>query len=224
LKTVTTIVLSLLLAAPATGFFTPQILAIVLGGALLLMGVIGGGFELKEVKIPQLGQTARVFATLCGALLLIVGLRMSNQNDITPPTNTTSATDANKNKPADSVTTIKQTTGRELTQTVAAKYRSLLQPHRGKQVEILYCPDADSVTFTNEFVELLQSAGLKTPHFTQSFGACSAEYGRVIARDPGLLRVLTDLLTEISGHSPLLQPEKVPHNDDDAAAIVIGSK
>jgi hypothetical protein len=118
-----------------------------------------------------------------------------------------------------------QSNGRVITETVKAKYLERLKTYKDKQVEVVYCPEPEASTFTDALVHLLQEAGLRTPHFVPSDGACSAEYGRIIARDPGLLDILRGLLTEIDGgHPPLLQPDKVPQNSDDAAAVVIGSK
>jgi hypothetical protein len=49
-----------------------EALRFVFGAVLLLTGIVGGGFEIKDLKIPKVGWVARVVATLCG-LLFIVG-------------------------------------------------------------------------------------------------------------------------------------------------------
>jgi hypothetical protein len=50
--------------------------AFVFGGVLLLVGIIGGGFEVKEVKIPRVGWAPRLFATLAGFLFLCIGVNV----------------------------------------------------------------------------------------------------------------------------------------------------
>lgn len=55
-----------------------ETIVLVLGGLLLLSAVVGGGFEVKEVKIPRISGWARALAGIAGALLLAVGISMSN--------------------------------------------------------------------------------------------------------------------------------------------------
>jgi hypothetical protein len=66
---------------------TPQIVVVVLGGILILAGLLGGGFELKELKMPRVGGVARVLSLVAGIVLLGLGLKMTPQNtsDATPP-------------------------------------------------------------------------------------------------------------------------------------------
>jgi hypothetical protein len=48
--------------------------AFVFGGLLLLVGIVGGGFEVRELKIPRVGWAPRLFATLAGLTFLYIGL------------------------------------------------------------------------------------------------------------------------------------------------------
>jgi hypothetical protein len=47
------------------------------GGLLLVTGLLGGGFELRELKIPKVGRIARVFATGAGIACIILGLGLA---------------------------------------------------------------------------------------------------------------------------------------------------
>jgi hypothetical protein len=47
-----------------------QTALILLGALLLLVGIIGGGFEIKELKIPKVGIFPRIAALTLGVLLI----------------------------------------------------------------------------------------------------------------------------------------------------------
>jgi hypothetical protein len=53
-----------------------ELVVFALGALLLLTGIIGGGFELKELKIPPVGRVARVLSTAAGAVLILLGIGM----------------------------------------------------------------------------------------------------------------------------------------------------
>jgi hypothetical protein len=53
---------------------TLQIVCFSFGALLLLAAIIGGGFELKELKIPKLARAARIFAFVLG--VFFVGVPM----------------------------------------------------------------------------------------------------------------------------------------------------
>jgi hypothetical protein len=55
--------------------FQVPVLAMMLGGLLLLIGVVGGGFEVKELKIPKVATFPRLISSAFGLMLLFVGLR-----------------------------------------------------------------------------------------------------------------------------------------------------
>ncbi len=51
-----------------------EIVAFIFGGLLLLVGILGGGFELKELKVPKVGRGSRIIASIAGVIFIIVGL------------------------------------------------------------------------------------------------------------------------------------------------------
>ena len=56
------------------------ILLLVLGSLLLVVGIIGGGFEVKELKIPRVGTGSRILAGMVGALLIVIGVGINDPN------------------------------------------------------------------------------------------------------------------------------------------------
>lgn len=67
---------------------TVEFVVISLGALLLLTGIIGGGFEIRELKIPQVGRIARILSTVVGIMLMLTGIGMAAQPSSTdsPPT------------------------------------------------------------------------------------------------------------------------------------------
>lgn len=63
---------------------TANILLLTFGGILLLAAVIGGGFEIKEIKIPKIGFGGRILAGIVGFLFLFLGLRASSDQAPAP--------------------------------------------------------------------------------------------------------------------------------------------
>ena len=49
------------------------------GGILLFVGVLGGGFELKELKVPKVGVGVRVLSTIVGLVFVCLGFSTSTQ-------------------------------------------------------------------------------------------------------------------------------------------------
>jgi hypothetical protein len=63
-----------------------QLITFTFGAMLLLIGILGGGFEIKELKIPQVGRVPRFLAASVGALFIILGVGMeSGGSTLTPP-------------------------------------------------------------------------------------------------------------------------------------------
>ena len=56
---------------------SPDLLLFGVGGLLLVTGLLGGGFELRELKIPQVGRVARVCATGAGGACILLGFGLS---------------------------------------------------------------------------------------------------------------------------------------------------
>lgn len=51
-----------------------DILAFVVGAALIVIGIFGGGMEVKEIKVPKIAGLARVAAFGVGLLFVVVGI------------------------------------------------------------------------------------------------------------------------------------------------------
>lgn len=51
-----------------------KILTFILGSILLLIGIFGGGFQVKELKIPQIGKFSRFVATSLGIFFIVLSL------------------------------------------------------------------------------------------------------------------------------------------------------
>jgi hypothetical protein len=56
----------------------PELLLFGVGCLLLVTGLLGGGFELRELKVPQVGRVARVLATVFGGACIVLGLGMTS--------------------------------------------------------------------------------------------------------------------------------------------------
>ena len=56
---------------------SPALLLFGVGGLLLVTGVLGGGFELRELKVPRVGRLARVLATGAGGACIVLGLGLN---------------------------------------------------------------------------------------------------------------------------------------------------
>lgn len=63
----------------------PELLLLAVGALLLVTGLLGGGFELRELKIPKVGRVARVLATGAGVLCIVLGIGMTSVAEPTPP-------------------------------------------------------------------------------------------------------------------------------------------
>ncbi len=48
------------------------------GAILLLVAIIGGGFEVREFKIPKVGWAARLIAGFAGAVFVLIGFGLSS--------------------------------------------------------------------------------------------------------------------------------------------------
>lgn len=61
-----------------------EIVSFVFGGILLFVGVVGGGFEVKELKVPKVGMGVRVVATIVGLLFVCLGFGTNSANSAKP--------------------------------------------------------------------------------------------------------------------------------------------
>lgn len=64
-----------------------DVLAFAFGGVLLLVGILGGGFELKELKIPRVGGIIRLVTLLAGTCFITLGIGL-NSSVKAPPSQT----------------------------------------------------------------------------------------------------------------------------------------
>lgn len=51
-----------------------EIVSFAVGSVLVLIGILGGGFEVKEIKIPKVGMGVRIVALLAGGLFVCLGI------------------------------------------------------------------------------------------------------------------------------------------------------
>lgn len=60
---------------------TIDIISFLVGSSFILIAVIGGGFDIKFLKIPQVSARARVFSLIGGLFFIILGLSLSGRID-----------------------------------------------------------------------------------------------------------------------------------------------
>jgi hypothetical protein len=53
---------------------TLQTLSFIFGALLLLVGILGGGFEIKEVRIPTIATGGRVVSSIAGLVFIAVAM------------------------------------------------------------------------------------------------------------------------------------------------------
>lgn len=61
-------------------------IAFIAGIVLLTLSLIGGGIEIKEIRIPHIGNIPRIMSFLSGITLMVIGLKLSgfSMHDIIP--------------------------------------------------------------------------------------------------------------------------------------------
>jgi hypothetical protein len=47
------------------------------GSLLMLVAILGGGFEVKELKVPKVGPASRIAACACGMLFIFLGIYLN---------------------------------------------------------------------------------------------------------------------------------------------------
>jgi hypothetical protein len=55
-----------------------QLVAFAFGGVLLFVGVLGGGFEVKELKVPKVGAGVRILSAIVGVIFIVLGFSGSS--------------------------------------------------------------------------------------------------------------------------------------------------
>jgi hypothetical protein len=53
---------------------TLEVVSFILGGLLIATAVVGGGFEIKEIRMPRVGAGARIGALVVGLLFIVMSL------------------------------------------------------------------------------------------------------------------------------------------------------
>jgi hypothetical protein len=53
---------------------TLEVISFAIGGLLIATAIVGGGFEIKEIKMPKVGPGARTGALVVGTLFILMGL------------------------------------------------------------------------------------------------------------------------------------------------------
>lgn len=76
---------------------TTEVLAFIFGCILVLIGIIGGGFEVKELKIPKVGWPTRVIAIIGGIDFISLGIELP---DLGKPVTTQPSAIEPKQRPA----------------------------------------------------------------------------------------------------------------------------
>jgi hypothetical protein len=62
---------------------TPEIISFVFGVLLILIGILGGGFEVRKVKIAKVGPGTRLLAAVSGLSFITLGIAIQSR-DTTP--------------------------------------------------------------------------------------------------------------------------------------------
>jgi hypothetical protein len=71
---------------------TLAILLATLGGILVLVGLVGGGFTFSGSVMPRVGKFARVPCFIVGAILLIAGISIAVSSQVSPASTTATGT------------------------------------------------------------------------------------------------------------------------------------
>lgn len=62
---------------------TLQTMPFIFGALLLAVGILGGGFEVKEIKISNASTSVRMLASLVGLVFMVVGLDYGHPTALT---------------------------------------------------------------------------------------------------------------------------------------------
>lgn len=74
----------------------PHALLIILGGVFILIGLLGGGFEISGVKVPLISNYVRFISVLLGAMFLLIGVAPSVLPQLVQQINTSKGESAAK--------------------------------------------------------------------------------------------------------------------------------
>ena len=63
---------------------TLQTMSFIFGALLLAVGILGGGFEVKEIKVSNVTTSARIAAAIAGIVFIVLGFWEPNLNPLAP--------------------------------------------------------------------------------------------------------------------------------------------
>jgi hypothetical protein len=63
---------------------TIEAISFIIGGILIGTAIIGGGFEIKEIKMPHVGAGPRFFSLIVGSFFILIGLGMWELQQVNP--------------------------------------------------------------------------------------------------------------------------------------------
>lgn len=55
----------------------PPVVLLLIGGLLLLIALVGGGLEVKELRIPKIERLARLFCGVAGVVFVLLGINFN---------------------------------------------------------------------------------------------------------------------------------------------------
>ena len=58
---------------------TPEIISFAFGVLLILIGILGGGFEVRKLKIPKVGPGGRILAAVGGLSCITLGIGIQSR-------------------------------------------------------------------------------------------------------------------------------------------------
>lgn len=62
-----------------------ETMSFILGGILIAAALFGGGFEIKELKLPQIGAIARVLTAIVGIVFIWLAIYIHSKNPGSEP-------------------------------------------------------------------------------------------------------------------------------------------
>lgn len=67
---------------------TLEIASFIFGGLLILIGLLGGGFEVKEIKVPKVRLPSRLISAVVGIIFVALGVALHSPSNlpVEPPT------------------------------------------------------------------------------------------------------------------------------------------
>jgi hypothetical protein len=146
------------------------------GAVLLFVGILGGGFELKEFKVPKVGPFARILASVIGCVFILVGIGLGAGLQANPPHNSPA-------KPIDFTITDQLGTGQiteQVTILIDGKFAGQLTVDaRNPQTTIsVNLPSAGLHSYTVESTTLVEGHGASQEYRGAGQGMIDVEAGK----------------------------------------------